>query len=296
MEREGEAAAAESKRRSKNTVMNPLLKGCLTGEYHALLTFLNHTFYDYLEQALHQYSQGSCKFHDFNFLAANTRMLKQNLICGVTYTPLSLGLFEILSNKVRSTNGGRPLSLYQEACCGLTCGGAGAFVFRPFALASSRITAQKQNYTYTNLFTNLHSIVRGKGVLALWRGSGLYTSSLMTANVGMFVSYNRSRDYLFESRGLSKWDAILSASIISGFFAAACSHPCMYLKLIKDDVVKKYVGGEKQSYRIIPFLVTRVLTPHSGFKFYVGFANHFRRWAAFCLVQWWIYEQIGIEE
>lgn len=74
------------------------------------------------------------------------------------------------------------------------------------------------------------------------------------------------------------------ASIISGFFAAACSHPCRYLKEIKDVVQKQYHGGEMHAYRNIPFYISRILTPHSGFKFYSGFLNSFQHFAAFCMV------------
>ncbi|KAL6567136.1 hypothetical protein OROMI_015540 [Orobanche minor] len=86
------------------------------------------------------------------------------------------------------------------------------------------------------------------------------------------------------------------ASIISGFSAAACSHPCIYLKEIKDAVMKKYLAGEKHAYRNVPLYVARILTPHGGCKFYVGFLNRFRHWIGFCMIQWWIYEKIRFEE
>ncbi|KAI3450904.1 hypothetical protein Pfo_007569 [Paulownia fortunei] len=272
-------------------ILKPLINGCVTGQLHALFKYSN-VLIDALVAELVDDPNLNKRLHDIKM--ANMKQLRLGLLCGVTYTTASLGAFEILTQKLRTTNHGRPVSLYQEACCGFTSGATAAFVWQPFMFASSRTAAQ--NFSYRTLFSTVCQIVRDEGVLALWKGSGSYIGTLTAANVGMLASYNRSLNYLMESKGLSKWNAVISASIISGFFAAACSHPCIYLKAVKDTVKKKYHGGEKHAYRHIPLYITRILTPHSGFKFYIGFLNNFQRWAVFCMVQWYIFEHIRTVE
>ncbi|CAA0841580.1 Mitochondrial dicarboxylate/tricarboxylate transporter DTC [Striga hermonthica] len=294
MEREGEAEskmAATVNNTHSLSVLKPLVKGCLTGCYHTFFVHCNRSIFLHLHHFVHRHSGDSRRLPPLPDLRmAAARSTRMSFISGVTHTPLSLGLFEIFRNKLGITNHGRPLSLYQEACCGLASGSIAALFVQPLHLASKQIPAE--SYTLTNLFAKFHHIVTHEGPLTFWRGSALSVISLTTANMGMLTSYKRSRDYLLESRGLSKWKAELSASIISGFSAAACSYPWMYVQGIKIAVQNRHAAGDKHAYRKIPLFLARILTPNNGIKFYVSFLSHFRRWAAFCMLQWWIYERI----
>lgn len=110
-------------------------------------------------------------------------------------------------------NDGRPLSLYQEAGCGLSSGATAALVWQPFKLASTRIPAK--SFNYETLFRTVDHVAKHEGIFALWRGSGLYISTQTAANMGMLASYNRSLNYLVDSKGFSKWTAVISKTKIS---------------------------------------------------------------------------------
>ncbi|GER50728.1 mitochondrial substrate carrier family protein [Striga asiatica] len=277
------------------SVLKPLIKGCLTGCCYALLFHCNRSIFLHLHNFVHSPSGDSRRppLPDLRMATARvSSSLSTQLLLIFLLRPVSE--CRILSNKLGSTNHGRSLSLYQEACCGLASSSIAAFFLQPFLLAHARIPTE--SYTLTNLFAKLHHMVRHEGPLTFWRGSALSVIMLTTANMGMLTSYKRSRDYLLESRGLSKWKAELSASIISGFSAAACSYPWIYVGGIKHVVQKKYAAGDKHAYRMIPLLLARILTPNNGLKFYVHFLSHFRHLAGFCMLQWWIYERIHFED
>ncbi|KAL6511139.1 hypothetical protein OROGR_022263 [Orobanche gracilis] len=171
MEREGEAEFKKVVMKNNDTYSNivkPLVKGCLTGEYQALIVYCNRSIKIHPDRSVYSWGGSSFKqLPDLEMIKTRCKqMLRFDLLCGVTHAPLSLGLFD-------------------------------------------------------------------------------------------------------------------GASIISGFSAAACNHPWIYLKEIKDAVMRKYLAGEKHAYRNIPLYVTRILTPHGGCKFYL---------------QCWIYEKIRFEE
>ncbi|KAG8387374.1 hypothetical protein BUALT_Bualt02G0014700 [Buddleja alternifolia] len=273
-----------------SNTLKPLLNGFLTGQYYALLRYCISFCDARLLQSLNNNNDPNRNNMLNFFKMANIQVLKKDLLCGATYTTASFGVFEILTNKLRATNNGKPLSLYQEACCGLVSGATAATVWQPLKLASLR--NDPQSFSYRNVFGNLYHIVRNEGALALWKGSGLYMGTLMAANMGMLASYNRSLSYLMEKKRLHKSDAQLSASIISGFFYAAFSHPCIYVKVVKDYVQMKCGSPKKDAYMKIPRYISGILTPHSGFDFYTGFVHYFKRSVVFCVVQWWIFETI----
>ncbi|KAG8387373.1 hypothetical protein BUALT_Bualt02G0014600 [Buddleja alternifolia] len=206
----------------------------------------------------------------------------------------SIGL--ILTKILKATNNdGMPLSLNQEACCGLISGATAASIYWPLRFASNSLI-DPWNFSYRNLFINLNHKVKNEGALVLWKGSGLYIGTLMAANMGMLVSYNRSLTYLMENTTLSKLEAQLGASIVSRFFASACAHPCVYVKAMKGIVKKQYNDGKKNAYRNIPGYISHILTPHSGFKFYSGFLKCYRRNTRFYMVQWLMFENIRSNE
>lgn len=120
--------------------------------------------------------------------------------------------FRIVSKRASNGNDGSPLSLYQEAGCGLISAATAAFLRQPFQVALNRV--QIQNLTYTNWFTSLHQILKNeRRPSILWRGSGVAMAIETAAYAGMLASHDRSFDYLLHTHGLSKWNAQLSKFI-----------------------------------------------------------------------------------
>ncbi|KAL8529043.1 hypothetical protein ACS0TY_006491 [Phlomoides rotata] len=265
--------------------VKPLLNGFLTGELHALLNYGLRSIVLPMAQSDPDFKK---KLPKSVLEIPNITRLKMDVLTGAIHTTAALGLFEILTNKLRNANNGMPLTLYQEAWCGLTSGAAAVFVWQPFLMARNR--AGIQSLTYSNWFSTLSHIVRNEGVLTLWRGSGMYMGTQAVAHMGMLASYKPSRDYLIESRGLSDQTAQICASAISGFFSAVCYHPCDYLIQIKAGVQKQYAAGDKNAYRYIPHYASRVL---GSSQFYLGFLKAVHANALFCMIRWGIYERVA---
>lgn len=95
--------------------------------------------------------------------------------------------YRILKQRLEAANHERPLSLYQEALCGMTAGAIGT-IFSYFR----------------NLLLDLCHTVMDKGFLAMYKGGGPYTACAIGFYTGMFASYGRSVTYFKDSFGLSK--------------------------------------------------------------------------------------------
>ncbi|KAM7528645.1 hypothetical protein LguiB_032055 [Lonicera macranthoides] len=199
------------------------------------------------------------------------------LLLQATYTTARLGSFEVLTRRVEAANGGRPLTLYQEACCGLTSGAIGAYIGLPFlAIIHMRTNASKQaaqQLNYRNVFHEVYQTVTANGVSGILKGTSPAMNVIMALNMGMLASYNRSFSYLHQSLGFSEWRAKLGAGFASGFFASACGLPIsnVYTIMRTPDANGKY-------------LFTSFLdTASTAFKiggpsiFFKGFVKYFAR-------------------
>lgn len=72
--------------------------------------------------------------------------------------------------------------------------------------------------------------VKDDGVAGLFRGAGPTIARAMALNMGMFASNEQAKELLAESTPMTGLPLTASASMIAGFFAAACSLPFDFVK------------------------------------------------------------------
>ncbi|XP_057774353.1 mitochondrial dicarboxylate/tricarboxylate transporter DTC-like [Salvia miltiorrhiza] len=263
-----------SSRNSHGDVVNPLLKGFLTGQFHGLFHHYNRLMLDDLARLRNPGSK--MKFNN-----TNKQNLKLNILNGCIRPTASLGIFEILRKRLRNSNEGRPLSVYQEGCCGFMAACATVFAWKPFDLAYRRVGIQ--SLSYTNWFSSLTHIAKNQSVLSMYKSSRGSMNSDIALYTGMLASYDRTLHYLTHTQALPYWAAQTSASIISGFFAAACSHPVIYMDAIIDT---------RLQMRYIPATICAILNPFGNFNFYTRLLSRFQYSARFCVVQYAIFEGV----
>ncbi|KAH6770885.1 hypothetical protein C2S52_015688 [Perilla frutescens var. hirtella] len=255
--------------------VTPLVNGFLTGQLQALFLCCNRLIFLELAQFDPILKKKLLPFKHFPHMPA----LKRDLLGGAICSTASLGTFEILSKWVRNIgNEGRPLGLNQEACCGLISGATAMFIWQPFSLAYNRVGLH--HLTYTNWVTTLSHMLKNETPSSLWRANSATTATTIAAYMGMLASYDRTLNYLTHTQALSESNAQISASITSGFFAAASAHSFQYLGIITKAVQTRIQEGER---RAITRIIRQVLTPHSGFNFYDAFLTRFRHASLFCL-------------
>ncbi|KAF7121435.1 hypothetical protein RHSIM_Rhsim13G0232400 [Rhododendron simsii] len=74
------------------------------------------------------------------------------------------------TRKVEAGNNRMPLTLYQEACCGLSSGAIAASIGVPWLLAHGRV---KANGNRISILQELYRKCADEGALAPWKGAGL---------------------------------------------------------------------------------------------------------------------------
>ncbi|CAI9107971.1 OLC1v1007470C1 [Oldenlandia corymbosa var. corymbosa] len=212
------------------------------------------------------------------------------LLLQATYTTARFGLFDYLTEKVKAANHGIPLSLYQEACCGLISGGFASFISYPLAVADASILvgnslqSVKPNLNLRSVLFNQYLMVKNEGMLALWKGSYRCVTRCMFFNMGLLPSYHRSYSYFRESVGLDKTQAILGAGIVSAFIGTACSSSWSHISTLAHFINSE--SGKKCSYRDFLFLVAHHLRPGGKFKFYSGILKEFGWRTPVTLITW----------
>ena len=73
-------------------------------------------------------------------------------------------------------------------------------------------------------------IVAEDGALGLFRGAGPTIARAMSLNMGMFAANEQAKELLAESTPLTGLPLTAGASMVAGFFAAACSLPFDFVK------------------------------------------------------------------
>uniref|UniRef100_A0A5B7BHA4 Mitochondrial dicarboxylate/tricarboxylate transporter DTC n=1 Tax=Davidia involucrata TaxID=16924 RepID=A0A5B7BHA4_DAVIN len=218
-----------------------------------------------------------------------------HLLLEATLATARFGSFEILTKKAEAANDGTPMTLYQEACCGLTSGAIGAIIGTPIFLASTRMRADAalpaaQQLHYRNVFHALYHTAANEGVLALWKGAGCYANAAIAFNMGMLASYNRSSNYFKESLGFGEYKTRLGAGAVSGFFASACALPYINVRGIMR--VSQPDANGKYPFTNSLDCAWKILKSGGPFKFYTGFPKYFVKATPNVMVTWIILEEI----
>ncbi|XP_058200493.1 mitochondrial dicarboxylate/tricarboxylate transporter DTC-like isoform X2 [Rhododendron vialii] len=202
------------------------------------------------------------------------------LLLEASYTSLQLGSFEILTRKVEAANNGMPPTLFQEACCGLTSGAIATYFCTPLYLAMS-------------MKGHLYHTAAKEGVLALWKGVHPHANAIIAWNMGMLAPYNRCYNYFRESRGLSETRAIIGASAVSGFFAAACCFPIQYANAIVENMKP---DGNGKSYSISLSFALKFLNSGGSMLFFTGLYKTVFQTTPRIMLLWYLFEKIRKHE
>nr|XP_043633256.1 mitochondrial dicarboxylate/tricarboxylate transporter DTC-like [Erigeron canadensis] len=218
--------------------------------------------------------------------------LSAGLLRQAIYTTARLGTFRYLTNKFKAKEEEPPL--YQKALYGLTAGAVGACLGSPADLALIRMQADATLHLdqrrYTNAFNALHRITANEGVLALWKGAGPTILRGMALNMGMLASYDQSFLLFKDKWCFGEGAAMTGAIFVSGFFAAACSLPCDYVKT----QIQNMQPNAEGKYPYTGSLDCGMKTLKSGglSKIYKGFVVYYARIAPHVMMTWIFLDQI----
>ncbi|KAI8526412.1 hypothetical protein RHMOL_Rhmol13G0305400 [Rhododendron molle] len=182
--------------------------------------------------------------------------------------------------KVKAANNGMPPTLFQEASCGLTSGAIATYFCTPLYLAMS-------------MKGHLYHTGAKEGVLALWKGVHPHANAIIAWNMGMLAPYNRCYNYFRESRGLSETRAIIGASAVSGFFAAACCFSIQYANAIVENM-KPDANGK--SYSISLSFALKFLKSGGSMLFFTGLYKTLFQTTPRIMVRWYLFEKIWKHE
>jgi solute carrier family 25 oxoglutarate transporter 11 len=148
------------------------------------------------------------------------------------YTTTRLGIYFSLSDYLKYTvNGGANMTAWQKIYSSLIAGGIGSMVVTPADLVLIRMQSDatlplEQRRNYKNVFDAFSRIVREEGFLSLWKGCTPTVVRAMSLNLGMFVSYDESKERLEKILGKEQANTIwILSSFMSGGIAATMSLP-----------------------------------------------------------------------
>ena len=133
-----------------------------------------------------------------------------------TYTTSRLGLFQVLSEKLKERNHDRPLPLWEKAAAGLVAGGIGALVGSPADLSLIRMQADgtlppDRRRNYGNVGNALVSIVKEEGAGGLFTGAGSTAVRAMAVRFSERLSGRGGRGGGAPRRGFASWLGLTDA-------------------------------------------------------------------------------------
>ncbi|XP_009761656.1 mitochondrial dicarboxylate/tricarboxylate transporter DTC-like [Nicotiana sylvestris] len=203
-----------------------------------------------------------------------------------------LGSYEIFTRKVEALNKGSPLTIYQEAACGLISATFRAYICYPLieghvAAGIAQAVTLKHN-RFGHIFSTITRVVRNEGPLALWKGASRVNPVSLASCTGMLVSYDRTRIYLKERYGLRENAARLGAGIFSGMCSGACTISVCYAAEIIGFIRSKRV----KSPHSFLFYALKVLEPGGGSNFYSRLGKQSVRNAPGVMMVWVLLEAI----
>ena len=152
-----------------------------------------------------------------------------------TYTTSRLGIYQILLEKFRQSDG-RPPPFLVNLLLGVASGGLGSFVGTPAEVALIRMTldgrlpvAERRNYGH--VFDALLRIIREEGVLKLWRGAIPTATRAMIVNAAQMPTYSQAKQALISSGLMHEGFALHSvSSLIAALVTTAVSLPVDIIK------------------------------------------------------------------
>lgn len=206
--------------------------------------------------------------------------LSAGLLRQATYTTARLGIFQVINAEAIKMNKGKALPLYQKALCGLTAGGLGALVGTPADLTLIRMQADStlpaaERRNYKGVGDAFVRIVGEDGVAGLFRGAGPTIVRAMSLNMGMFAANEQAKEMLKEHSSLRGLPMTVTASMIAGFFASACSLPFDFVKT-RIQKMKPDAAG-KMPYTGFADCFLKTLSQEGPLKFYTGFPTYYIR-------------------
>ena len=146
------------------------------------------------------------------------------------YTTARFGIFTNLSDTLKQRNGGENISFAQKGMCSLAAGGLGSLVGTPADLILIRMQGDStlpadQRRNYTSVFNAARRIPAEEGILSLWIGGLLTVIRAMALNLGMFTTYEESKERLTKLMPNNVNLAWFMASAFAGTVAASMSLP-----------------------------------------------------------------------
>ncbi len=151
----------------------------------------------------------------------------------LSYTTARIGLFRYFGNVMKSPYE-KSLPIWKKSAASLIAGGLAAFVGNPFDLSLVRMQTdhnlpENQRMHYKNVLHALSCIVKNEGIFSLWNGVSPTVGRACAINMGQMVTFDQAKES-FDKKFGPGWTSTLSASALSGFFAAALSLPFDFLK------------------------------------------------------------------
>ncbi|ETV80794.1 hypothetical protein H257_06270 [Aphanomyces astaci] len=204
--------------------------------------------------------------------------LGAGLLRQATYTTARLGIFDVLSRRLKSSDEAK-LPFYKRAIAGLVAGGLGSIVGNPCDLVLVRMQTDAhlpvdQQKNYRGVGDAFRRIVADDGVVSLWKGSFPTVLRAMALNMGMLAMYDQAKDVLTPLYGPGTATVFMS-SATAGFFASAFSLPFDFIKT-RLQSTSTYTG--------LSDCVVQVIKKEGPATFYRGFGTYYIRIAPHVMI------------
>ena len=224
------------------------------------------------------------------------RGLDAALMRQIFYTTARFGIFLNLTDYIkREKNNGQNLSLFQKGICSLTAGGLGSIVGNPSDLILVRLQAdatlpEGQKRGYTSFFDAARRIPAEEGILGLWKGCSPTVVRAMSLNLGMFTTYEESKERLTKKMPNNVSLAQYMASFFAGAVAATMSLP---FDNAKTKLQKQVAGADgKLQYKNIFDAMGKTVAEKGVPGLWVGLPTYIFRIAPHCMITLIISEKI----
>ncbi|KAK3250761.1 hypothetical protein CYMTET_39874 [Cymbomonas tetramitiformis] len=208
------------------------------------------------------------------------RGLSAGIFRQATYTTARMGLFNEFQKIAKQGQApGEKIPIWKTFLCGMSAGALGAVVGNPADLSLIRMQAdsslpEAQRRNYKGVFDALFRIAKEEGIMGWFSGCAPTVVRAAVLNTGMFVSQDVAKNQLSAALGKPKNDLYYveaPASMIAGFFAAACSLP---LDMIKTRIQKMKPDAEgKLPYSGNIDCAMKILKQEGPLGFYKGFGT-----------------------